>query len=151
MIDQSLELFLLASQQLSIHAVDRFLSGRGNRLMDTGVVGRCVELRALPGERYSRSTPLFGLRERMRYDYLVRLFGGELRHDYIERRYGKAIECFREVWESAVGNELRVTLDRDIRCEPMREPRARISSTTSCTVPLTEPTATTMVSASSVR
>ena len=26
----------------------------------------------------------------MRYDYLVRLFGGELRRDYIERRYGKA-------------------------------------------------------------
>ena len=24
------------------------------------------------------------------YDYLVRLFGGELRRDYIERRYGKA-------------------------------------------------------------
>jgi coproporphyrinogen III oxidase-like Fe-S oxidoreductase len=31
-----------------------------------------------------------GLKERMRYDYLVRLFGGELRHDYIERRYGRA-------------------------------------------------------------
>jgi menaquinone C8-methyltransferase len=31
-----------------------------------------------------------GLRERMRYDYLVRLFGGELRRDYIEKRYGKA-------------------------------------------------------------
>lgn len=31
-----------------------------------------------------------GLREQMRYDYLVRLFGGELRRDYIERRYGKA-------------------------------------------------------------
>jgi menaquinone C8-methyltransferase len=31
-----------------------------------------------------------GRRDRMRYDYLVRLFGGELRRDYIERRYGKA-------------------------------------------------------------
>lgn len=31
-----------------------------------------------------------GLKERMRYDYLVRLFGGELRHDYIEKRYGRA-------------------------------------------------------------
>ena len=31
-----------------------------------------------------------GLHERMRYDYLVRLFGGELRRDYIERRYGRA-------------------------------------------------------------
>jgi coproporphyrinogen III oxidase-like Fe-S oxidoreductase len=31
-----------------------------------------------------------GLRERMRYDYLVRLFGGELKRDYIERRYGRA-------------------------------------------------------------
>jgi coproporphyrinogen III oxidase-like Fe-S oxidoreductase len=31
-----------------------------------------------------------GVREQMRYDYLVRLFGGELRRDYIERRYGKA-------------------------------------------------------------
>jgi len=30
------------------------------------------------------------LKERMRYDYLVRLFGGELRRDYIERRYGRA-------------------------------------------------------------
>jgi coproporphyrinogen III oxidase-like Fe-S oxidoreductase len=31
-----------------------------------------------------------GLRERMRYDFLVRLFGGELRRETIERRYGKA-------------------------------------------------------------
>ena len=31
-----------------------------------------------------------GLRERMRYDYLVRLFAGQLRRDYIERRYGRA-------------------------------------------------------------
>jgi menaquinone C8-methyltransferase len=30
-----------------------------------------------------------GLREQMRYDYLVRLFGGQLRRDYIERRYGR--------------------------------------------------------------
>jgi coproporphyrinogen III oxidase-like Fe-S oxidoreductase len=30
------------------------------------------------------------LRERMRYDFLVRLFGGELRRETIERRYGKA-------------------------------------------------------------
>jgi coproporphyrinogen III oxidase-like Fe-S oxidoreductase len=29
-------------------------------------------------------------KDRMRYDYLVRLFGGELKRDYIERRYGKA-------------------------------------------------------------
>jgi len=29
-----------------------------------------------------------GLRERMRYDFLVRLFGGELRRDYVARRYG---------------------------------------------------------------
>jgi coproporphyrinogen III oxidase-like Fe-S oxidoreductase len=33
---------------------------------------------------------LVGRKESMRYDYLVRLFGGELRRDYIERRYGKA-------------------------------------------------------------
>jgi menaquinone C8-methyltransferase len=30
------------------------------------------------------------LRERMRYDYLVRLFGGELRRDHLRRRYGRA-------------------------------------------------------------
>jgi coproporphyrinogen III oxidase-like Fe-S oxidoreductase len=30
------------------------------------------------------------LRERMRYDFLVRLFGGALDRDYIERRWGKA-------------------------------------------------------------
>jgi len=30
------------------------------------------------------------LKERMRYDYLVRLFGGELKHEYIARRYGRA-------------------------------------------------------------
>jgi coproporphyrinogen III oxidase-like Fe-S oxidoreductase len=29
-------------------------------------------------------------RAQMRYDYLVRLFGGELRRDYIDRRYGRA-------------------------------------------------------------
>ncbi|HXW11019.1 MAG TPA: hypothetical protein VD737_10400, partial [Steroidobacteraceae bacterium] len=29
-------------------------------------------------------------RDQMRYDYLVRLFGGELRRDYVERRYGAA-------------------------------------------------------------
>ena len=29
-------------------------------------------------------------KDQMRYDYLVRLFGGELRRDYIERRYGRA-------------------------------------------------------------
>jgi coproporphyrinogen III oxidase-like Fe-S oxidoreductase len=29
-------------------------------------------------------------KDQMRYDYLVRLFGGELKRDYIERRYGKA-------------------------------------------------------------
>jgi coproporphyrinogen III oxidase-like Fe-S oxidoreductase len=31
-----------------------------------------------------------GLRERMRYDFLVRLFGGELRRDWVQRRYGRA-------------------------------------------------------------
>jgi coproporphyrinogen III oxidase-like Fe-S oxidoreductase len=31
-----------------------------------------------------------GLRERMRYDYLVRLFGGTLRREYIAERYGSA-------------------------------------------------------------
>jgi coproporphyrinogen III oxidase-like Fe-S oxidoreductase len=31
-----------------------------------------------------------GVRQRMRYDFLVRLFGGELRRDYIEKRYGRA-------------------------------------------------------------
>jgi coproporphyrinogen III oxidase-like Fe-S oxidoreductase len=31
-----------------------------------------------------------GLRERMRYDYLVRLFSGELRRDYVVRRYGRS-------------------------------------------------------------
>jgi coproporphyrinogen III oxidase-like Fe-S oxidoreductase len=31
-----------------------------------------------------------GTKERMRYDYLVRLFGGELRRDYIEQKYGRA-------------------------------------------------------------
>ena len=30
-----------------------------------------------------------GARERMRYDYLVRLFGGELQRDYLARKYGK--------------------------------------------------------------
>jgi coproporphyrinogen III oxidase-like Fe-S oxidoreductase len=30
------------------------------------------------------------LRQRMRYDFLVRLFGGELRRVYIEKRYGRA-------------------------------------------------------------
>ncbi len=34
LIDESLELFLLACQQLSIHAINRFVSGQGNRLMD---------------------------------------------------------------------------------------------------------------------
>jgi len=29
-------------------------------------------------------------KERMRYDFLVRLFGGELRHDQVRRRYGRA-------------------------------------------------------------
>jgi coproporphyrinogen III oxidase-like Fe-S oxidoreductase len=31
-----------------------------------------------------------GTKERMRYDFLVRLFGGELRRDYIAARYGSA-------------------------------------------------------------
>lgn len=31
-----------------------------------------------------------GLKERMRYDFLVRLFGGQLRHDYVRARYGRA-------------------------------------------------------------
>jgi menaquinone C8-methyltransferase len=31
-----------------------------------------------------------GLKQRMRYDFLIRLFGGELRHDHVERRYGRA-------------------------------------------------------------
>jgi menaquinone C8-methyltransferase len=31
-----------------------------------------------------------GLRQRMRYDCLMRLFGGQLRHDYVRRRYGRA-------------------------------------------------------------
>jgi coproporphyrinogen III oxidase-like Fe-S oxidoreductase len=31
-----------------------------------------------------------GLKERMRYDFLVRLFGGELRHDHVRKRYGRA-------------------------------------------------------------
>lgn len=31
-----------------------------------------------------------GLKERMRYDFLVRLFGGELRHDHVAKRYGGA-------------------------------------------------------------
>jgi oxygen-independent coproporphyrinogen-3 oxidase len=33
---------------------------------------------------------VLGLRERMRYDYLVRLFSGELKRDYVERRYGRS-------------------------------------------------------------
>jgi coproporphyrinogen III oxidase-like Fe-S oxidoreductase len=33
-----------------------------------------------------------GRRQQMRYDYLVRLFGGQLRRDYVARRYG------REFW-----------------------------------------------------
>ena len=33
---------------------------------------------------------LLGTRERMRYDFLMRLFGGELRHDEIRRRWGRA-------------------------------------------------------------
>jgi len=31
-----------------------------------------------------------GLRERMRYDFLVRLFGGSLKHSYVAERYGRA-------------------------------------------------------------
>jgi len=31
-----------------------------------------------------------GLKERMRYDFLMRLFGGQLRRDTIEQRYGRA-------------------------------------------------------------
>jgi coproporphyrinogen III oxidase-like Fe-S oxidoreductase len=31
-----------------------------------------------------------GLRERMRYDYLMRLFGGELRRDWVRERWGRA-------------------------------------------------------------
>jgi len=31
-----------------------------------------------------------GLRERMRYDFLVRLFGGTLKHGYVAERYGRA-------------------------------------------------------------
>jgi coproporphyrinogen III oxidase-like Fe-S oxidoreductase len=31
-----------------------------------------------------------GLKERMRYDFLMRLFGGQLKRDTIERRYGRA-------------------------------------------------------------
>jgi coproporphyrinogen III oxidase-like Fe-S oxidoreductase len=31
-----------------------------------------------------------GLKERMRYDFLMRLFGGELKREQIERRYGRA-------------------------------------------------------------
>jgi menaquinone C8-methyltransferase len=31
-----------------------------------------------------------GAKERMRYDFLVRLFGGELRRDWIAKRYGRA-------------------------------------------------------------
>jgi hypothetical protein len=31
-----------------------------------------------------------GLKERMRYDYLVRLFGGALKREYIAERYGAA-------------------------------------------------------------
>jgi coproporphyrinogen III oxidase-like Fe-S oxidoreductase len=31
-----------------------------------------------------------GVKERMRYDFLVRLFGGELRRDYVAARYGRA-------------------------------------------------------------
>ena len=33
---------------------------------------------------------MLGPRERMRYDFLVRLFGGELRRDWIRRRHGRA-------------------------------------------------------------
>jgi coproporphyrinogen III oxidase-like Fe-S oxidoreductase len=33
---------------------------------------------------------VLGTKERMRYDYLMKLFGGELKHDYIRRRYGSA-------------------------------------------------------------
>jgi menaquinone C8-methyltransferase len=31
-----------------------------------------------------------GRKERMRYDFLVRLFGGELRHEQVSKRYGRA-------------------------------------------------------------
>ena len=34
---------------------------------------------------------MLGAKERMRYDFLVRLFGGELRRDWIERRYGRGV------------------------------------------------------------
>jgi coproporphyrinogen III oxidase-like Fe-S oxidoreductase len=33
---------------------------------------------------------VLGTKERMRYDYLMRLFGGELRREHVARRYGRA-------------------------------------------------------------
>jgi coproporphyrinogen III oxidase-like Fe-S oxidoreductase len=42
------------------------------------------------GETGLTQRRVLGARERMRYDFLVRLFGGELRRDYVERRHGSA-------------------------------------------------------------
>ena len=41
------------------------------------------------GQRGITQRRVLGAKERMRYDFLVRLFGGELRHDWVERRYGR--------------------------------------------------------------
>lgn len=42
------------------------------------------------GETGLTQRRVLGARERMRYDFLVRLFGGELRRDYVERGHGRA-------------------------------------------------------------
>ena len=55
--------------------------------------------------------------------------------------------CCSAVRSAFSGNGRNEQMDT----EPTRMPRRRIASTASCTVPLTEPSATTMVSASSVR
>jgi coproporphyrinogen III oxidase-like Fe-S oxidoreductase len=42
------------------------------------------------GESGLTQRRVLGARDRMRYDFLVRLFGGELRRDYVEGRHGRS-------------------------------------------------------------
>ena len=61
------------------------------------------------------------LKERMRYDYLIRLFGGELRRDYIERRYGRAAFALRMAPELVAMRLIGATRHHDdaIRLTPL--------------------------------
>ena len=60
-------------------------------------------------------------KDQMRYDYLVRLFGGELKRDYIERRYGKAFWLLMAP-ELLAMRALGATR-HDAGCDPPHAPR----------------------------